>query len=47
MRTGFLFAALAVLLSGCNGIEHSGCPSDLPNQTGDHTGAKAVLQTCN
>ncbi len=44
---GLLFAALTVLLSACNGIGHSGCPTDLPNQTGDHTGARAVLQTCN
>lgn len=47
MKTGFLFMALAIVLSGCQGIEHSGCPTDLPDQNSNQTGAQGLLRTCN
>lgn len=47
LKNGLLLAALAALLCGCNGFEHSACPNDPQSHNVDRSGVKAALETCN
>lgn len=41
-----LALSFLILLAGC-GMQHAGCPDDLPTAPDDNSGVKSAIRTCN